>query len=200
MPSLSSSPSNSPSPSTSPSTLPSTSPSLSSSPQPSRQEALRHQAIEAFPGSFWGSESAAWLIVSAQPLDDVTQHALRASAHALGTNPNDLAFLVVGESTVMPVNATIAEIASGSVNNEDSLPVAAEHLIALIEALDPLAVVLTDHTSVALASRAYHTPLALETHEYLLGRPCCCFEDLASLMERPEDKQRAWNCLKTLRI
>lgn len=187
------------------------------SPQPSRQEILRHRAVEAFPGSFSGSEGATWLIVSAHPLDATTRHALYASAQALGADPSNLAYLVVGRNEREDENEHECDNKNKRANNDqreakqtdatqtaaipvDTTQANAAQLISLIEALDPLAVVLADHASVALASRAYHKPLTLESSEHLLGRPCCCFENLEALMERPSDKQRAWSCLKTLGI
>ncbi len=149
------------------------------SPKPSHQEALRQQAIQLFPGSFYGSECAAWLVISRCPLNDLAKHALAASARALGVDPENLGYLVL-------------------THQDDDGSSDAPRLLSLIEALDPLAVILADHDSTALASRAYHKPLALEAPEHLLGRPCACFENLEVLMSAPEDKQRVWHCLKAL--
>lgn len=174
------------------------------SPQPSLQETLRHRAIEAFPGTYSGSEDAAWVIVSSQPLNATTQHALYSSAQALGTNPNDLAYVVIDHAADNPVSCTInyprIDKQKSADKQETGKQGPTDPLLSLVEALDPLAVVLADYHSVVCASHAYNKPLALEAKEHLLGRPCICFEHLEGLMDRPEDKQRAWNCLKTLGI
>lgn len=71
-----------------------------------------------------------------------------------------------------------------------------KELVALIEALDPLVLIICDQASVEACSRAYRTHLPLNCASSLLIRPCACFTDLTGLLETPKGKQHAWHTLK----
>lgn len=181
-------------------------------PQPSVYESIRHVHVVAFPGEFAGSEDAAWCVVSASPLADAARAALIASAKTLGYRELQLAFLALASVSTAEtmsdsdgadnqngsVTTGAADVDADSTSNTTSSNTKPAQLLDVLEALDPLCVVLTDHESVAAASRGYNRPLSLETKEQLLGRPCRCFEDFAELLTTEEGKRRAWSVLKTL--
>lgn len=151
--------------------------------QSSLYETVRTATCETFPGYISESKNAAWLIVSHHPLGDHAIQALQASAQTLGINLDDLTY----------VTLTTPHRDTDEQGNS-----AHTQLLNLIESLDPLALIITDHASVVCASRAYNMPLALETVEHLLGRPCCCFEDFEKLLKTDAGKRTAWKCLKNL--
>ena len=144
--------------------------------------AIRHQQISAFPGEFSGSEEALFCVVSSKPLSSQAHDALIASAQSLGYHACQLAFIIL---------ATQADTAP-------ALSTQPKDLFLVLEAVDPFAIVLTDHHAVEVASSAYNIPLTLEQRELLLGHGCCCFESFEELLKTTEGKQKAWKCLKTL--
>ena len=138
---------------------------------------IRHQQISSFPGVFSGSEDALFCVVSSNALSVQAHEALVASAQRLGYHAKQLAFITL---------------------NASPCAVTPQDLLSVLEALDPLAVVLTDHQASEMASSAYNIPLTLEQREFLLGHGCCCFESFEELLSTSQNKQRAWACLKTL--
>lgn len=147
---------------------------------------IRHQQISSFPGVFSGSEDALFCVVSSNVLSAQAHEALVASAQRLGYHAKQLAFITLNAS-----QTSIEE-------DPSSCAVTPQDLLSVLEALDPLAVVLTDHQASEMASSAYNIPLTLEQREFLLGHGCCCFESFEELLTTPQNKQRAWACLKTL--
>ncbi len=135
---------------------------------------IRHDALAPFSDVIHGSENSLFFIVSSASLEESSRNALTASAQRLGYSTKQLAFIVLNKQTTP------------------------NDLLHIIEAIDPLCVVITDLAAVKTASAAFNVPLALETREFLLGRGCCCFESFESMLESEEGKQKAWACLKTL--
>lgn len=135
---------------------------------------IRHDALAPFLDIIHGSENSLFCIVSSASLEENTQNALIASAQRLGYSAKQLAFIVLNKQTTP------------------------NDLLRIVEAIDPLCVVITDLVAAKTASAAFNVPLALETREFLLGRGCCCFESFESMLESEEGKQKAWACLKTL--
>lgn len=74
----------------------------------------------------------------------------------------------------------------------------AEDVRTIMEGLDPVAAVALDAFAGELLSAAYRTPVDLDGKTRLLGRTVVVFEDFESLMDKPEDKQKAWALLKKL--
>lgn len=147
---------------------------------------IRHQQISSFPGVFSGSEDALFCVVSSSALSAQAHEALVASAQRLGYHVKQLAFITLNASQ------------ASTEEDPSSCAVTPQDLLSVLEALDPLAVVLTDHQTSEMASSAYNIPLTLEQREFLLGHGCCCFESFEELLSTPQSKQRAWTCLKTL--
>ena len=71
-------------------------------------------------------------------------------------------------------------------------------LLRLIEAIDPLCLVVTEQASARILSLAYNQPIKLDCCDGVLGRPCCAFVDFERMLQTDERKQRAWALLKEM--
>ena len=145
-------------------------------------ERIRHEHLSQFANHIeksgnTGSEDALFCVVNSLPLSDSAHEAMCATAARLGYSSRQLCFIVL---------------------SNESHTLEPSELFTMLEAIDPLCVVLTDHESVKTASAGYNTPLTLEAREFLLGRSCCCFESFEDLLSTSEGKQKAWACLTTL--
>ncbi|WP_350454123.1 hypothetical protein [Slackia heliotrinireducens] len=72
-------------------------------------------------------------------------------------------------------------------------------VIALVEALDPMALVVVGRDAASVLGEAYRCQLALDDHGTLLGRPYAAFASFEEDMDQPKLKQRNWALLKTLK-
>ena len=70
----------------------------------------------------------------------------------------------------------------------------------MIEAIDPLCLVVTEQASARILSLAYNQPIKLDCCDGVLGRPCCAFVDFERMLQTDERKQRAWALLKEMLI
>ena len=122
--------------------------------------AIRHQQISAFSGEFSGSEEALFCVVSSKPLSSQAHDALVASAQSLGYHACQLAFITL---------TTQADTAS-------ALSTQPKDLFLVLEAVDPFAIVLTDHHAVEVASSAYNVPLTLEQRAVALEKWYSCLK------------------------
>lgn len=68
----------------------------------------------------------------------------------------------------------------------------------VVEAIDPLALVICDEEAARIVSLAYHRPVPLDADSRILGRSVAAFSDLEAMMRTPEEKQRAWAVFKKL--
>lgn len=114
------------------------------------------------------------LAVSSAPLADAARKALVASMEALGYGRDGLGLVTTG----------------GALGSAD--------LLTIVEGLDPLCLVATDADAATLLAQAYRRDVAPDDACRLMGRTVVAFRDLASLMDSPDDKQRAWALLKKL--
>lgn len=148
------------------------------------EQVLMHQ-LERFPGIIEGNPNALFCVVSSNALSPEAKQALDASAQRLGYSLGQRCFMIINESVdTHELPPQTSEVARALVHG--------------IEAIDPLAVVITDYDAVSLASAGYNKPLSLESHEQLLGRSCCCFSNFTNLLATQEGKRKAWKCLKRL--
>lgn len=69
-------------------------------------------------------------------------------------------------------------------------------LLTVIEALDPIALIICDEESARACAHAYRTSINLDCATTLLIRPCACFTNLVFLLDTQSGKQRAWHILK----
>lgn len=116
-------------------------------------------------------------VVSTMELGGVARNALESSAVALGYGPNSLSYVTLGAET-------------------DLLEPAA--LLALVEALDPIAVVVTDSIAAECMSQAYKCEVPTQASARVLGRTCVAFRSFEELLETQENKRIAWALLKHL--
>lgn len=69
---------------------------------------------------------------------------------------------------------------------------------SVIEAADPLFLIIGDGFSRGLIEEAYHAQLPPKGTARLLGRDVVCFESLDGLLQTPQGKQQAWALFKRL--
>ena len=96
-----------------------------------------------------------------------------------------------------------APAASVETNNkkiaEEELPSLDAHaLFTLIEGRDPKCIIALDAAAARTLAEAFHVKHILNAHGRFSGRDVVAFSDFASLMNSPEEKQRAWHLLKKL--
>ena len=94
--------------------------------------------------------------------------------------------------------AAIAETDSKKAAEEELPPLDAHALFTLIEGLDPKCIIALDAAAARTLAEAFHVKHILNAHGRFSGRDVVAFPDFASLMNSPEEKQRAWHLLKKL--
>ncbi|MDD6289237.1 MAG: hypothetical protein PUA57_03435 [Eggerthellales bacterium] len=116
-------------------------------------------------------------MVSAAELEPLAQNALQSTAVALGYGDRAVSFVTLGSE------AELLEPAA---------------LLSVVEALDPVALVVTDAVAAECMSRAYKCEVPTQASSRVLGRTCVAFRDFSEMLETPELKQQAWALLKRL--
>lgn len=125
-----------------------------------------------------GSTNAAFCLVSTSELSLEAQNALFKSAQALGYSVHDITLVVLHP------------------NEQQTL--LGKDVFELIEGLDPLCMVICDQQSCQTLSEAFRVKLPTNDIFYLLGKPCCCFNQFEDMLDNQNHKQQAWACLKLL--
>ncbi len=119
-----------------------------------------------------GPFDALLCICFSSPLTDVARNALEKSAQSLGYKNDQIAFI--------------------------SLPsLQGSDIKTIIESADPLCVVATDSDAARALAQAYRALLHFGIKDYLLGRPCCCFQDFNHAASDSGSKQKTWRLLKS---
>lgn len=103
--------------------------------------------------------------------------AIAKSAEALGYGPAGATFLCLKEE-------------DGSLDPDQ--------LFQAIEGLDPLCVVAVDAEAAHACAQAYRAEISPQVRCRVFGRETRAFDNLESMLESPEGKQRVWSLLKTL--
>ncbi|MDO4502859.1 MAG: hypothetical protein Q4D06_06710 [Coriobacteriia bacterium] len=116
-------------------------------------------------------------VVSAAPLGAQAQTALQSSAVALGYGERALSFVTLG------AEASLLEPAS---------------VLAVVEAFDPVALVVTDAVAAECLSQAYRCEVPTQAASRVLGRTCVAFREFEDMLGSPDLKQQAWALLKHL--
>ena len=91
-----------------------------------------------------------------------------------------------------------AETDSKKAVEEELPPLDAHALFTLIEGLDPKCIIALNAAAARTLAEAFHVKHILNAHGRFNGRDVVAFSDFASLMNSPEEKQRAWHLLKKL--
>lgn len=140
--------------------------------QPNPFEEMRQAELAPFAGNLSDAGPAAFLVLCSREksLSDEAREALASTAGRLGYERRLI------EWGVVPV----AEAAR------------------MVEALDPLCVVSTDHAATEELARSYRVALPVDGMGRLWGRPCACLEDFPAQLATPAGKRKAWRVLKEL--
>lgn len=149
-----------------------------------RQRAIECAGLTNF---YEGSLNALFCVVSSVMPADLERKALEATAQRGGFTSQQTIWVTT--------NASIKDVAESSTAALDP-----GDLTQLVEAVDPLCLVVLDQRAAEALSRAYNQPVRLEACDSILGRPCCAFVDFARMLQTDERKQRAWTLFKELLI
>ena len=136
-------------------------------------ERQRQEACAPFEHCFVGSTNALFCVVSYQPETLPANEAILAAALRGGFVEKDTVWI----------------------RTADLEP---SDLMHVIEAIDPLCIVVLDQKATEALSRAYNQPINLAECDSILGRPCAAFVDFARMLERGENKQQAWQLIKEM--
>lgn len=137
-------------------------------------EAPRSLACSTYSEYLSGGQTAALCVISTHTLTPQATEALVKSFASKGYSQSDITWICHNETLSAP----------------DAL--------TLIEALDPLAIVSTDHASSELLAQAYRARITLDSINSILVRPVVCFSHFERMLTRTNTKQIAWNLLKQL--
>lgn len=174
---------------------------------------------ERFGSHLDGAYASPVLVVSGTPLPDNARNALESSVAALGYGKNACTFLVVepigrsegadathsgakalstDKTFANEKDASVIEAPSGAAPASAAGALFDGSLFAAIEGLDPMAMIIADRAAVSACSQAYRCDISAPDKNRMLGRDVIAFDDFASLLANPQDKQRAWGLLKRL--
>ncbi len=123
------------------------------------------------------------LLASWRALSPAAVQALENSANALGYGKRACAQVTICEPE---------ERAGGTAT------LGTHDLMYIVEGLDPIALVAADEGSACLLCGAYRVDPAYDTASRMLGRTVVLFRDFEAMLDRLEDKRRAWTILKKL--
>ncbi len=126
-----------------------------------------------------GSFEGVVVILSKTALGADAHRALRNSAEKLGFGERACIFCTL----------------SGA---EEAAELSRDELFDIVEGLDPLALVAADSESIRALSEAYRTDIPPLARTRVFGRSTVAFKQFESMLEDPQDKQRAWALLKKL--
>lgn len=132
-----------------------------------------------FEGRLSDSPLALFCVISGKELGETAKRALASSAERLGYG-NAAAFAMVGSMT-----------ASEQALGEDEV-------FALVEGLDPVALVAADAEAARALSSAFRADVAPGRISRVAGRSCAAFRSFEEMLKAPEAKQKAWALLKQL--
>lgn len=145
-------------------------------------EVTLSETWELFAEHLRGYHAGLVCIVSNTSLEDPASTALENSLAALGYGRGAGTF-----TTLHP---------EGGLGEDGKLD--AQALFLLIEGLDPLCLIATDSTAVALLGQAYHQDLPLDAPCRVFGRTTVAFRSFSMMLDDPKNKQVAWGLLKKL--
>lgn len=131
---------------------------------------------------------------------------LDAYAGYVEGDPEDTLLVMADDAQSNEVRAAVASSAKRLgfagicwVNlNGNDVPLGAKELMAVVEGVDPLALIVLDEASARLVAQAYRCELAPDSFTHVFGRPTAAFADFAAMLSDEDAKQRAWATLKKL--
>lgn len=131
---------------------------------------------------FQGNMNALFCAISQEAPSEQVRKAIEATATRAGIAASDI-FWIALRGIAQPIEELDAP-----------------SLLHLLEAIDPLCVVVIEQASARVLSLAYNQPIKLDHCDSVLGRPCCAFVDFERMLQTDERKQRAWALLKELLV
>lgn len=142
-----------------------------------RQRAAECSALTPY---FQGNMNALFCVVSQEAPSEQARKAIEATAARIGIAALDIFWIAL-----RGVEQPAEELDAPS-------------LLHLIEAIDPLCLVVTEQASARILSLAYNQPIKLDCCDGVLGRSCCAFVDFERMLQTDDRKQRAWALLKEM--
>ena len=144
------------------------------------------------------SAECIFLAFSESQLSKAAKNALVKTAESFGIPVTKCLFAVCDSASDNACNVSN----NNNCASKDTL--SEKDIFAIVEGLDPKMLVICDNATCKLAlaaytSKTYAPVLPLEKKARLFGRRCVAFASFESLLDSPENKQRAWAALKTLR-
>ena len=130
-----------------------------------------------------GDSSRIALALSTSTLDSAARQAVEKSLEAFGYGTEACSF-----ATLKPRSQT---------DGDGSAELDPQSVFLLVEALDPLLLVVADEKTARVVAQAYRAAFDLDVPARIFGRPACVFRDLAELVTTDEGKQKAWRALKS---
>lgn len=131
-----------------------------------------------------GDSSRIALALSAEPLAGDARAAVSKSLQAFGYGADACSF-----ATLKP---------GCKAKGSDGAELDPQSVFLLVEALDPLLLVVADEKTARIVAQAYRAAFDLDAAARVFGRPTCIFRDLAELVKCDDGKQKAWKVLKSL--
>ena len=141
-------------------------------------EAVRTEILQPYLKHVSGELVGALCIVTSQDANNIStdmRTSLYSAAQRLGYDTQSVTWFYLGDLEDKPV-ATV------------------------IEALDPLAIIILDAPSIERVAKAYRIALPIDNLGYVLGRPTVCCRNFSVLLKKPETKVFAWKLLKLLGV
>ena len=139
-----------------------------------------------------------WCVVSTQELNELAKNALEKSAAALGYKQDACTYFVLKSKQARKNEGEFLGEGSTAPSNENASTLSDKDIVLCIEAADPLCLLATDAEAASTLSRAYEQNFFINTPTRILGRCALAFTNFEALLEKPEDKQKAWKLLKKL--
>ena len=125
-----------------------------------------------------GNANSLICVISSTPLAPLTQQALEKSFQALGHGPNPCTYL------------TLQDQSSDSLGEKE--------LFSLVEALDPIILVIADAAAIEACQKAWRSQVPPHAQFKLFGRKARAFANLDAWVADEKGKQRVWSLLKSL--
>lgn len=139
--------------------------------------------LAMFEDYFEGDTSRIALAIGSTPLNDPCRNAIDKSLETFGYGAEACSYASLSPRS--------EDIEGGDINLDP------QALFLLVEALDPIMLILADENAARLAAQAYRAAFDLDVPTRIFGRPTVVFKDLPALMESPEGKQKAWSLFKS---
>ena len=129
-----------------------------------------------------GNSSRIALALSESPLAQPARDAVEKSLAAFGYGNEACSF-----ATLRPYDPTVE---GGDIELDP------QSIFLLVEALDPIMIVIADEKTARLVAQAYRAAYDLDAPARVFGRPTAVFRNLPELVSTDEGKQKAWRILK----